>query len=71
MSVARSLKYSCPPSESITLEDLKNFLYDATVLDSEDGLVPRVTIQNSEGTSKVGTIRSIVIEGVLDEGVLD
>ena len=30
MSVARSLKYSCPPSESITLEDLKNFLYDAT-----------------------------------------
>ena len=66
MSVARSLKYSCPPSESITLEDLKNFLYDATVLDSEDGLVQRVTIQNSEGTSKVGTIRSIVIEDVLD-----
>ena len=66
MSVARSLKYSCPPSESITLEDLKNFLYDATVLDSEDGLVPRVTISNSGDTSKVGMIRSIVIEGVMD-----
>ena len=66
MSVARSLKYSCPPSESITLEDLKNFLNDATVLDSEDGLVPHVTIQGGSDTSKVGRIRSIVIEGVLD-----
>ena len=66
MSVVRSLRYSCPPSGSITLEDLKNFLYDATVLESEDGLVPRVTIPNSGGSSKVGTIRSIVIEGVMD-----
>ena len=66
MSVARSLKYSRPPSESITLEDLKNFLYDATVLDSENGLVPRVTIQGGSDTSKVGEIRSIVIEDVLD-----
>lgn len=66
MSVARSLKYSCPPSESITLEDLKNFLYDATVLESEDELVPHVTIQGGSDTSKVGTIRSIVIEGLMD-----
>ena len=70
MSVVRSLRYSCPPSGSITLEDLKNFLYDATVLDSEDGLVPHVTIKGGSDTSKVGTIRSIVIEGVI-EGVMD
>ena len=37
MSVARSLRYSCPPSKSITLENLKNFLYDATVLVLEMG----------------------------------
>ncbi len=66
MSVVRSLKYSCPPSESITMEDLKNFLHYATLLDSEDGLVPHVTIQGGSDTSKVGTIRSIVIEDVLD-----
>ena len=66
MSVARSLRYSRPPSESITLEDLKNFLYDATVLGLEDELVPHVTIQGGSDTSKVGRIRSIVIEGVMD-----
>ena len=66
MSVVRSLRYSCPPSKSITLEDLKNFLYDATVLDSKDGLVPHVTIKGGSDTSKVGTIRSIVIKDVLD-----
>ena len=54
MSVARSLRYSCPPSESITLEDLKNFLNDAIVLEFEDGLVPHVTIQGGSDTSKVG-----------------
>ena len=66
MSIVRSLRYSSSPSESITLEDLKNFLYDATVLDSEDGLVPHVTIKGGSDTSKVGTIRSIVIKGVMD-----
>ena len=66
MSVARSLRYSRSLGESITLEDLKNFLYDATVLDYEDGLVPHVTIQGGSDTSKVGRIRSIVIEGVMD-----
>ena len=70
MSVERTLRYSCPPSESITLEDLKNFLYDATVLDFEDGLVPHVTIPGGSDTSKVGRIRSIVIEGVIED-VLD
>ena len=66
MSVARSLRYSRSPGESITLEDLKNFLHDATVLDYEDGLVPHVTIQGGSGTSKVGKIRSIVIRDVMD-----
>lgn len=66
MSVVRSMKYSCPPSESITMEDLKNFLHYATVMDYDDGLVPRVTIQGGSDTSKVGRIRSIVIEDVLD-----
>ena len=66
MSVTRSLRYSSSPGESITLEDLKNFLYDATVLEYEDGLVPHVTIQGGSDTSKVGRIRSIVIEDVLD-----
>jgi len=70
MSVARSLRYSSSPGESITLGDLKNFLYDATVLDSEDGLVPHVTIQGGSDTSKVGEIRNIVIEGVIED-VLD
>lgn len=66
MSVARSLRYSRSLGESITLEDLKNFLYDATVLDYEDGLVPHVTIQGGSDTSKVGRIRSIVIKDVMD-----
>lgn len=66
MSVARSLKYSCPPSESITLEDLKNFLSDAALVGFGEGVVPYVTIQNSEGPSKVGTIQRVVIEGVMD-----
>ena len=66
MSVERTLKYSCSPSESITLEDLKNFLHDATVLDYEDGLVPHVTIQRGSDTSKAGTIQHVVIEDVLD-----
>ena len=66
MSVSRSLRYSCSPGGSITLGDLKNFLYDATVLESEDGLVPRVTIQGGSDTSKVGRIRSIAIKSVMD-----
>ena len=66
MSVARSLKYSCPPSESITLEDLKNFLNDASRVGFGADTTPRVTIQNSEGVSKVGMIQHVVIEDVLD-----
>ena len=66
MSVARSLKYSCPPSESITLEDLKNFLSDAALVGFGEELVPYVTIQNSGGPSKAGTIQHVVIEDVLD-----
>ena len=66
MSVARSLKYSCPPSESITLEDLKNFLSDAALVGFGEGMVPYVTIQNSEGQSTLGTIQHVVIEDVLD-----
>ena len=66
MSVARSLKYSCPPSESITLEGLKNFLSDAALVGFGEGMVPYVTIQNSGGPSKAGTIQHVVIEDVLD-----
>ena len=66
MSVARSLRYSCPPSESITLEDLKNFLSDAALVGFGGGMVPYVTIQNSEGPSTLGTIQHVVIEDVLD-----
>lgn len=66
MSVARSLRYSCPPSESITLEDLKNFLSDAALVGFGEGMVPYVTIQNSGGPSKAGTIQHVVIEDVLD-----
>ena len=66
MSVVRSLRYSCPPSESITLEGLKTFLHEATILGFEGGVAPRVTLPNSGGTSKVGMIRSIVIEDVFD-----
>lgn len=66
MSVARSLKYSCPPSESITLEDLKNFLSDAALVGFGEGVVPYVTLQNSGSPSKAGTIQHVVIEDVLD-----
>ena len=66
MSVVRTLRYSCPPSESITLEGLKTFLHEAALLEFEEGLAPRVTLPNSGSTSKVGMIRSIVIEDVLD-----
>ena len=66
MSVARSLRYSSSPGESITLEDLKNFLCAAALVGFGEGLVPYVTIQNSEGPSKVGTIQHVVIEDVLD-----
>ena len=65
MSVERTLKYSCPPSESITLEDLKNFLGDAALVGFGEGMVPYVTIQNSGGPSKAGTIQHVVIEDVL------
>ena len=66
MRVERTLKYSCPPSESITLEDLKNFLGDAALVGFGEGMVPYVTIQNSGGPSKAGTIQHVVIEDVLD-----
>ena len=66
MSVERTLRYSCPPSESITLEDLKNFLSDAALVGFGEGVVPYVTIQNSGGPSKAGTIQHVVIEDVLD-----
>ena len=66
MSVERTLKYSCSPSESITLEDLKNFLGDAALVGFEESVVPYVTIQNSGGPSKAGTIQHVVIEDVLD-----
>ena len=65
MSVERTLRYSCPPSESITLEDLKNFLGDAALVGFGEGVVPYVTIQNSGGPSKAGTIQHVVIEDVL------
>ena len=66
MSVERTLKYSCSPSESITLEDLKSFLGDAALAGFGEGMVPYVTIQNSEGQSTRGTIQHVVIEDVLD-----
>ena len=66
MSVARYLRYSSSPGESITLEDLKNFLAAASRVGFGADTVPRVTIQNSEGVSKVGTIQHVVIEDVLD-----
>lgn len=66
MSVERTLKYSCSPSESITLEDLKNFLGDAALVGFGEGVVPHVTLQNSGGLSKAGTIQHVVIEDVLD-----
>ena len=66
MSVERSLRYSRSPGESITLEDLKNFLGDAALVGFGEGMVPYVTIQNSGGPSKAGTIQHVVIEDVLD-----
>ena len=66
MSVERTLKYSCSPSESITLEDLKNFLGDAALVGFGEGVVPYATLQNSGGPSKAGTIQHVVIEDVLD-----
>ena len=66
MSVERTLKYSCSPSESITLVDLKNFLGDAALVGFGEGMVPYVTIQNSGGPSKAGTIQHVVIEDLLD-----
>ena len=66
MSVARFLRYGCPPDEWITLKDLEVFLSDASRVGFGADTVPRVTIQNSEGVSKVGTIQHVVIEDVLD-----
>ena len=66
MSVERSLRYSRSPGESITLEDLKNFLGDAALVGFGEGMVPYVTIQNSGSPSKAGTIQHVVIEDVLD-----
>ena len=66
MSVERTLKYSCSPSESITLKDLKIFLDNAFRVGFGEGVVPYVTIQNSGGPSKAGTIQHVVIEDVLD-----
>ena len=62
MSVERTLRYSRSPGESITLEDLKNFLGDAALVGFGEGMVPYVTIQNSGGPSKAGTIQHVVIE---------
>ena len=66
MSVERTLMYSSSPGESITLKDLKTFLSDAALVGFGEGMVPCVTIRGGSDTSKVGKIRSIVIEGVLD-----
>lgn len=66
MSVERTLKYSCSPSESITLKDLRIFLDDAALVGFGEGMVPYVTIRNSEGQSTLGTIQHVVIEDVLD-----
>ena len=66
MSVERTLRYSCSPDESITLKDLRTFLSDAALVGFGEGMVPYVTIQNSGGPSKSGTIQYVVIEDVLD-----
>ena len=66
MGVERTLRYSSTPGEPITLEDLKNFLSDAALVGFGEGMVPYVTIQNSGGPSKAGTIQHVVIEDVLD-----
>lgn len=66
MSVERTLRYSSTPGEPITLEDLKNFLSDASRMGFRADTVPYVTLQNSGGPSKAGTIQHVVIEDVLD-----
>ena len=48
------------------MNGLKTFLDDASRVGFGADTVPRVTIQNSEGVSKVGTIQHVVIEDVLD-----
>ena len=65
MSVERTLRYSSAPGESITLDDLRFFLNDADRLEFGEGMVPYVTIQNSEDLPKVGTIQHVVIEDML------
>ena len=66
MSVERTLRYSSSPGESITLKDLRTFLGDAALVGFGGGMVPCVTIRGGSDTSKVGRIKSIVIEGVMD-----
>ena len=66
MSVERTLRYSSTPGEPITLKDLRIFLGDAALVGFGEGVVPYVTIQNSEGPSTLGTIQHVVIEDVLD-----
>lgn len=66
MSIVRTLRYGCPPDKWITLNGLKTFLNDASSVGFGADSVLRVTIQNSEGPSKVGTIQHVVIEDVLD-----
>ena len=66
MSVERTLKYSSTPGEPITLKDLRIFLGDAALVGFGEWVVPYVTLQNSGGQSKAGTIQHVVIEDVLD-----
>ena len=66
MSVERTLRYSSTPGEPITLKGLRIFLGDAARAGFGEGVVPYVTIQNSGGPSKAGTIQHVVIEDVLD-----
>ena len=66
MSVERTLRYSSTPGEPITLKDLRIFLGDAARVGFGEGVVPYVTLQNSGGSSKAGTIQHVVIEDVLD-----
>lgn len=66
MSVERTLRYSSTPGEPITLKDLRIFLGDAALVGFGEGVVPYVTLQNSGGSSKAGTIQHVVIEDVLD-----
>jgi hypothetical protein len=66
MSVERTLRYSSTPGEPITLKDLRIFLGDAALVGFGEGVLPYVTLQNSGGPSKAGTIQHVVIEDVLD-----